>query len=116
MGITTTDSPDLLDVIGTNYRDNELLAAHANAERKIVGTEQRHDRQTWLWLRDNPSHSDSFFGRAWIILRDKDLPRIGHPSGLLDRTGEIKPMAFKRQSWWVTSRWCGSRGAWRRMM
>ena len=36
---------DMLDVIGTNYRDNELLAAQqAKPTRKIIGTEQRHDR------------------------------------------------------------------------
>ncbi len=29
--------------------------------RKIIGTEQRHDRQTWLWLRDNPSYCRAIF-------------------------------------------------------
>ena len=37
---------DLLDVVGTNYRDSELLAAHdAKPARKIVGTENHHDRE-----------------------------------------------------------------------
>jgi beta-galactosidase len=27
-------------------------------------------------------------------------PLVGHASGLVDRTGEIKPMGFERQSWW----------------
>lgn len=93
---------DLLDVIGTNYRDNELLAAQrAKPDRKIVGTEQRHDRQTWLWLRDNPSHSGQFI---WVgvdyLGETKTWPRIGYPGGLLDRTGVMKPMAYERQSWW----------------
>lgn len=101
-GDYTNGLADLLDVIGTNYRDNELLAAQRNKpERKIVGTEQRHDRQTWLWLRDNPSHSGQFLWTGVDYLGEtKTWPRIGHPSGLLDRTGEIKPMAFERQSWW----------------
>ena len=52
---------DMLDVIGTNYRDSELLAAHkAKPTRKIVGTEQNHDRQTWLAARDHPEHSGQF--------------------------------------------------------
>lgn len=101
-GDYTNGLADLLDVIGTNYRDNELLAAQrAKPMRKIVGTEQRHDRQTWLWLRDNPSHSGQFL---WVgvdyLGETKSWPRIAYPGGLLDRTGQIKPMAYERQSWW----------------
>lgn len=101
-GDYTNGLADLLDVVGTNYRDNELLAAQrAKPERKIVGTEQRHDRQTWLWLRDNASHSGQFLWTGVDYLGEtKTWPRIGHPSGLLDRTAGIKPMAFERQSWW----------------
>ena len=93
---------DLLDVVGTNYRDNELLAAQrAKPSRKIVGTEQRHDRQTWLWLRDNPSHAGQFLWTGVDYLGEsRRWPLVNHSSGLLDRTGEVKPMAFERQSWW----------------
>ncbi|MDR3458388.1 MAG: glycoside hydrolase family 2 TIM barrel-domain containing protein [Verrucomicrobiae bacterium] len=93
---------DLLDVVGTNYRDNELLAAQrAKPERKIIGTEQRHDRQTWLWLRDNPSHSGQFLWTGVDYLGESQhWPLVNHSSGLLDRTGNVKPMAFERQSWW----------------
>ena len=93
---------DLLDVVGTNYRDNELLAAQrAQPSRKIIGTEQRHDRQTWLWLRDNPSHAGQFLWTGVDYLGEsRHWPLINHSSGLLDRTGDVKPMAFERQSWW----------------
>ncbi len=93
---------DLLDVVGTNYRDNELLAAQrAKPSRKIVGTEQRHDRQTWLWLRDNPSHAGQFLWTGVDYLGEsRHWPVVNHSSGLLDRTGAIKPMAFERDSWW----------------
>jgi len=96
---------DMLDVIGTNYRDNELLAAQrAKPERKIVGTEQRHDRQTWLWLRDNPSHSGQFLWTGVDYLGEsRRWPLVNHSSGLVDRTGAVKPMAFERQSWWSTA-------------
>jgi beta-galactosidase len=101
-GDFTNGLADLLDVVGTNYRDNELLAAQRNRpEWRIVGTEQRHDRQTWLWCRDNPSHAGQFL---WVgvdyLGETKNWPRIAYPGGLLDRTGEIKPMAYERQSWW----------------
>lgn len=101
-GDYTNGLADLLDVVGTNYRDNELLAAQRDRpERKIVGTEQRHDRQTWLWCRDNPSHSGQFL---WVgvdyLGESRSWPRFAFAGGLLDRTGEIKPMALERQSWW----------------
>ncbi len=93
---------DLLDVVGTNYRDNELLAAQrAKPSRKIIGTEQRHDRQTWLNLRDNRSHSGQFLWTGVDYLGEsRRWPLVGHASGLVDRTGEVKPMGYERQSWW----------------
>ena len=101
-GDYTNGLADLLDVIGTNYRDNELLAAQrAKPSRKIIGTEQRHDRQTWLWLRDNPSHSGQFLWSGVDYLGEsRRWPIVVAGSGLLDHTGAPKPMAFERQSWW----------------
>ncbi len=95
---------DLLDVIGTNYRDDELLAAQrAKPARKIIGTEQRHDRPTWLWLRDNPSHAGQFLWTGADYLGEsRRWPLVNHSSGLIDRTGEIKPRSFERASWWRT--------------
>jgi beta-galactosidase len=93
---------DMLDVVGTNYRDNELLAAQrAHPTWKIIGTEQRHDRQTWLWLRDNPSHSGQFLWSGMDYLGEsRRWPIVVAGSGLLDHTAAPKPMAFERQSWW----------------
>jgi len=101
-GDYTNGLVDLLDVIGTNYRDQELLDAwRAKPGRKIVGTEQGHDRRTWLACRDNPQHAGQFL---WVgvdyLGESRSWPRIGYAGGLLDRTGQIKPMAFERQSWW----------------
>jgi beta-galactosidase len=101
-GDYTNGLADLLDVVGTNYRDNELLAAQrAKPSRKIVGTEQRHDRQTWLWLRDSPSHAGQFLWTGVDYLGEsRSWPLVNHSSGLVDRTGAVKPMAFERASWW----------------
>ena len=101
-GDYTNGLADSLDVIGTNYRDNELLAAQrAKPGRKIINTEQRHDRQQWLWLRDTPSLAGQFL---WVgvdyLGESRKWPRVGYAGGLLDRTGAVKPMAFERQSWW----------------
>jgi beta-galactosidase len=93
---------DLLDVVGQNYRENEILAAHEqNPSRKILGTENRHDRAAWLALRDNPPYAGQFLWSGIDYLGEsRRWPVIAAGSGLLDRTGEPKPLAYERQSWW----------------
>jgi beta-galactosidase len=93
---------DLLDVIGQNYRENELLAAHeAKPTRKILGTENGHDRKIWLALRDHAPYAGQFLWTGFDYLGEsRRWPVIGAGSGLFDRTGEPRPRAFQRQSWW----------------
>lgn len=93
---------DMLDVIGTNYRDPELLQAWKdNPKRKIIGTEQGHERRIWLAARDNPQHSGQFLWVGVDYLGEaKKWPVTTFDTGLLDRTGEPHPRAFERQSWW----------------
>jgi beta-galactosidase len=93
---------DMLDVVGQNYRENEILAAHAQKpERKILGTENRHDLQSWVALRDNPPYAGQFLWSGMDYLGEsRHWPVIANSSGLLDRTGKPKPVAFQRQSWW----------------
>lgn len=93
---------DLLDVIGTNYRDAELLAAWRDKPgRKIIGTEQSHERSTWLACRDSPPHAGQFL---WVGIdylgESRRWPITTFNSGLLDRTGRQYPRAYERQSWW----------------
>jgi beta-galactosidase len=93
---------DMLDVIGTNYRDAELLAAYkAKPTRKIIGTEQGHDRKIWLTCRDNPPEAGQFLWTGIDYLGEsRGWPIVVAGSGLLDINGKPKPMAFERQSWW----------------
>jgi len=93
---------DLLDVVGQNYREKEILAAHEQKRsRKIIGTENTHDRNQWLALRDNPAYAGQFLWTGVDYLGEsKHWPAIGHGSGLLDRTGAIRPLARERESWW----------------
>jgi beta-galactosidase len=101
-GDYTNGLADLLDVIGTNYRDIELLAARrARPSRKIIGTEQRQDRATWLACRDHPDHAGQFLWTGVDYLGEsRRWPVIAAGSGLLDRCGQPRPVAFQRQSWW----------------
>ena len=93
---------DLLDVVGQNYRENEILAAHQQKPaRKILGTENRHDRTVWLALRDNRPYAGQFLWTGIDYLGEAPAwPLVGHGSGLIDRTGRIRPLGFQRQSWW----------------
>ena len=101
-GDYTNGFADLLDVVGQNYRENEILAAHRqNPARKILGTENGHDRPAWLALRNHPEYAGQFLWTGVDYLGESAAwPDIGHGSGLLDRTSEVRPLAFERQSWW----------------
>ncbi|WP_245818140.1 glycoside hydrolase family 2 TIM barrel-domain containing protein [Granulicella rosea] len=99
---------DLLDVVGQNYREQEILAAHAQKPtRKILGTENTHDRNQWIALRDNPPYSGQFLWTGIDYLGEAGeaggWPLIGNGSGLLDRTGYPRARAFERESWWGTT-------------
>ena len=93
---------DQLDVIGQNYRENELLAAHRQKPtRTIIGTENGHDRRAWLSVRDNPAFAGQFLWTGIDYLGEsRRWPFVGANSGLLDRMGLPRPLAFERQSWW----------------
>ena len=79
---------DLLDVVGQNYREKEILAAHAQKpSRKIVGTENTHDRDQWLAMRDHPEYSGQFIWSGADYLGEARVwPGISRSTGLLDRT------------------------------
>lgn len=93
---------DLLDVVGQNYRENEILAAHTQKPtRKIVGTENGHERTMWLPMRDNPPYAGQFLWSGIDYLGEApQWPTVAYNSGLIDRTGTPRPLAFQRQSWW----------------
>jgi beta-galactosidase len=96
---------DMLDVVGQNYRDQELLAAHRQKPtRKIIGTENGHERQTWLAMRDNPFHAGQFLWAGIDYLGEsREWPAISDNFGLLYRTGTARPMGMQRASWWSES-------------
>jgi beta-galactosidase len=93
---------DLLDVVGQNYREEELLAAHRQKpSRKIIGTENTHTREAWLALRDNPAYAGQFLWTGIDYLGESPgWPLVGFNFGLLDRTGTPRPLALQRMSWW----------------
>jgi beta-galactosidase len=95
---------DLLDVVGQNYREQEILKAHADKpSRKIIGTENTHDRNQWVAMRDHPEYSGQFLWSGIDYLGEAGRwPSIGAGSGLLLTTSFPRARAFERQSWWST--------------
>ena len=96
---------DLLDVIGQNYREQEILKTHADKpSRSIVGTENTHDRNQWVAMRDHPENSGQFLWTGIDYLGEAGhWPTIGSGSGLLLTTALPRARAFERQSWWSTT-------------
>jgi len=95
---------DMLDVVGQNYRETELIAANRqNPRRSIIGTENAHNRTNWLPVRDYPAYSGMFLWTGVDYLGEANRsgwPNIQNPSGLLDRTGRQKIVGMERESWW----------------
>ena len=91
---------DMLDVVGQNYRENELIAAYRQKPtRKVIGTENRHERDAWLPVRDNAFYAGQFLWPGIDYLGEEDWPRT---RGLLERTGEPRAAGYQRSSWWST--------------
>ena len=95
---------DMLDVIGQNYRENELIAAsRQKPDRKIIGTENGHNRSNWVPVRDYAPYAGMFLWTGIDYLGEANRsgwPNIQSPAGLLDRTGRQKIIGMQRESWW----------------
>lgn len=90
-----------MDLVGQNYRENELIAAHEKHPGwKVIGTENTHVISMWLALRDKPYMSGQFLWTGYDYLGEADWPRIASGAGLFDKTGEQKVVGYQRQSWW----------------
>jgi len=90
-----------MDVIGQNYRENELVAEHtAHPNLKVIGTENGHTQQAWLALRDNPYMAGQFLWVGVDYLGEADWPNVVNGQGVFDRTMGTRPLTLQRESWW----------------
>ncbi len=101
--VYTNGFADMMDVVGQNYREQELVAAHiAHPNWKVIGTENSHTLPEWLILRDKPFMAGQFLWTGFDYLGEAQWPNISYDKGLFDRTGGWKPIGLQRQSWWST--------------
>ncbi|MGC4072207.1 MAG: glycoside hydrolase family 2 TIM barrel-domain containing protein [Nibricoccus sp.] len=93
---------DMLDVIGQNYRERELIDAHkANTARKIIGTENGHLSHVWTALRDNAPYAGQFIWTGVDYLGEsRKWPLIATDYGIVMRDGTMRPRSYERMSWW----------------
>jgi beta-galactosidase len=90
-----------MDVVGQNYRENELIVAHQNNPAwKVIGTENTHVLSAWLALRDHPFIAGEFLWVGFDYLGEADWPNVVDNEGLFDHTGGWKPVSYQRDSWW----------------
>lgn len=93
---------NMMDVVGQNYRENELIAAHeTNPQRKVLGTENRHEQAAWIPVRDNPFMAGQFLWVGFDYLGEADWPAVVNGQGLFDRTGGARNITWQRKSWWT---------------
>ena len=101
-GVYRNGFAEMMDVVGQNYRVDELKAYHeAHPEKAIIGTENTHDVQSWLMLRDDPSLSGQFLWAGIDYLGEAAWPQVMWSTALLDVTGVVKPTGLQRGSWWM---------------
>jgi len=68
---------EIMDVVGQNYRENELVALHlAKPELEVIGTENGHGLTEWLILRDNPFMAGQFLWTGFDYLGEALWPAI----------------------------------------
>lgn len=99
--VYTNGFAETMDIVGQNYRENELVALHNQKPNlKVIGTENTHVIQQYLALRDNPFMAGQFLWTGFDYLGEADWPQITNGQGLFDRIGSWKQQSLQRQSWW----------------
>ena len=92
---------DMMDVVGQNYRENELIAAHEkHPDWKVIGTENGLTKDAWLALRDNAFMAGQFLWVGFDYLGESDWPSVVFGNSLVDKTGDLREAGWQRKSWW----------------
>ncbi len=92
---------EMMDVVGQNYRENELVAAHEkHPDWKVIGTENGLTQDAWLALRDHPFIAGQFLWVGFDYLGESDWPAVVFGNSLVDKTGDLRIAGWQRKSWW----------------
>jgi beta-galactosidase len=97
-----TEYPGSLDITGYNYTESKYQSDHEKyPSRVIFGSENVHDMEPWLAVKNNKYIFGQFLWTGIDYLGESGRwPSRGFYSGLVDFAGVIKPRGYFRQSLW----------------
>ena len=97
-----TEYPGALDITGYNYTESKYQSDHKKYPKRVIfGSENRHDYEAWLAVKNNEHIFGQFLWTGIDYLGESGRwPSRGFYSGLVDFAGQIKPRGYFRQSLW----------------
>jgi beta-galactosidase len=97
-----TEYPGALDIVGYNYTESKYASDHKKYPNRVIfGSENVHDMDPWLAVKDNEYIFGQFLWTGIDYLGESgSWPSRGFYSGLVDLAGIIKPRGYFRQSLW----------------
>lgn len=97
-----TAYPEAVDVVGYNYTESRYKEDHQRYPKRVIyGSENRHDMQAWLAVRDNEHIFGQFLWTGIDYLGESGAwPARGSEAGLLDLAGQVKPGGHYRAALW----------------
>ena len=97
-----TEYPGALDITGYNYTESKYLSDHQKYPKRVIfGSENVHDMDPWLAVKNNKHIFGQFLWTGIDYLGESgSWPSRGFYSGLVDFAGVIKPRGYFRQSLW----------------
>ena len=97
-----TEYPETLDITGYNYTESKYLSDHKKYPKRVIfGSENVHDMEPWLAVKNNKHIFGQFLWTGIDYLGESgSWPSRGFYSGLVDFAGVIKPRGYFRQSLW----------------
>lgn len=100
-----TEYPGALDIVGYNYTESMYATDHKKYPNRVIfGSENVHDMEPWLAVKNNQYIFGQFLWTGIDYLGESGKwPSRGFYSGLVDLAGIIKPRGYFRQSLWSDS-------------
>ena len=97
-----TEYPNALDITGYNYTESKYDSDHKKYPNRVIfGSENRHEIEPWLAVKNNEHIFGQFLWTGIDYLGESNAwPSRGFYSGLVDLAGIIKPRGYFRQSLW----------------
>ncbi|MES2485777.1 MAG: sugar-binding domain-containing protein [Bacteroidota bacterium] len=97
-----TEYPGALDITGYNYTESKYQSDHIKYPKRVIyGSENVHDIEPWLAVKNNEHIFGQFIWTGIDYLGESGVwPSRGFYSGLVDFAGQVKPRGYFRQSLW----------------